>query len=376
MDYEKLHKDTITKLQEMVNSGKITVETARGICADFVAESEDEKIRGAIIHFISHTPTVPKGIIGKEIMIAWLEKQGEQKPNDKAINPKFKVGDWIVYKNNIWKICNISLGTYYELLKINNEVSTRTIEDVDKTAHLWTIQDAKDGDVLEFGDHGRLVVGIVSYVNKTTGKVDVNCLLENNTFKVGNYYNLDTIKPHPATQEQRDTLMKAMADAGYTFDSEKKELKKTEQNHTWSEENERMINTVISDLERHGGKEGSCYSAEINFLKSLKGRVGCEANCTTTKEWSEEDENAIQVLKDIVKHSNEIDENIYTMSLKEKLYDWLKSLRLQSHWKPSDEQMKALSDALSLAKNCGEENAFDLRTLYEQLKKLREGKYA
>ena len=34
-------------------------------------------------------------------------------------------------------------------------------------------------------------------------------------------------------------------------------------------------------------------------------------------------------------------------------------------------KMKALAYALSLAKNCGEENAFDLRTLYEQLKKLR-----
>ena len=31
-----------------------------------------------------------------------------------------------------------------------------------------------------------------------------------------------------------------------------------------------------------------------------------------------------------------------------------------------------LAYALSLAKNCGEESAFDLRTLYEQLKKLRE----
>lgn len=40
-------------------------------------------------------------------------------------------------------------------------------------------------------------------------------------------------------------------------------------------------------------------------------------------------------------------------------------------WKPSDEQMEALANALSLAKNCGEESAFDLRTLYEQLKKLR-----
>ena len=88
--------------------------------------------------------------------------------------------------------------------------------------HLWTIQDAKDGDVLEFEDCRRLVVGIVSYINKSTGKV---CWLENNRFKSRNYYDLDTINPHPASREKRDALMKAMADAGYEWDSEKKELK-------------------------------------------------------------------------------------------------------------------------------------------------------
>ena len=37
---------------------------------------------------------------------------------------------------------------------------------------------------------------------------------------------------HPSTKEQRDTLMKAIADAGYIFDIEKKELKKIEQKST------------------------------------------------------------------------------------------------------------------------------------------------
>ena len=46
-------------------------------------------------------------------------------------------------------------------------------------------------------------------------------------------------------------------------------------------------------------------------------------------------------------------------------------LNRESAWKPSDGQMKALADALSLAKNCGEEGAFDLRVLYEQLEKLK-----
>ena len=42
----------------------------------------DEKVRGAIIHFISHTPTVPKGRINKKTMLAWLEKQKVLTPEE------------------------------------------------------------------------------------------------------------------------------------------------------------------------------------------------------------------------------------------------------------------------------------------------------
>ena len=86
MDYEKLHKDTIAKLQEMVNSGKITVETARGICSDFVPESEDKRIIRRIRlavedHFSSEGIVYHEDMdnVRKEIY-DWLEKQGNQKP--------------------------------------------------------------------------------------------------------------------------------------------------------------------------------------------------------------------------------------------------------------------------------------------------------
>ena len=80
MDYEKLHKDTIAKLQEMVNSGKITVEIARGICADFIPESEDERIRKALLEYFGEQCDMSNwnGVYGYEVY-AWLEKQGEQK---------------------------------------------------------------------------------------------------------------------------------------------------------------------------------------------------------------------------------------------------------------------------------------------------------
>ena len=84
MDYEKLHKDTIAKLQEMVNSGKITVEIARGICADFIQESEDERIRKALIEAIRHNYVLTGSInhIPTKDILAWLEKHSEQKTVD------------------------------------------------------------------------------------------------------------------------------------------------------------------------------------------------------------------------------------------------------------------------------------------------------
>ena len=76
----------------------------------------------------------------------------------------------------------------------------------------------------------------------------------------------------------------------------------------------------------------------LEWIKSLKDRVGCEVNCTTTKEWSEDDKERIknilrvldvQVCRDGAtgKKGNHYQKEI----------DWLKYLRL----KLSDEQMNA-----------------------------------
>lgn len=102
MDYEKLHKDTITKLQEMVNSGKITAETARGICADFVPESEDEKIRRALMKFIEKIPyeRLENDGVSVKDALAWLEKQGEQKlPIEKLSSEMKTVGESLGFTN-------------------------------------------------------------------------------------------------------------------------------------------------------------------------------------------------------------------------------------------------------------------------------------
>ena len=153
-------------------------------------------------------------------------EKNEQKSANK-IEPRFKVGDWVVQNYNLLKIRYVG-NEYYSFETVDAYVDYMLVSEIDSLYHLWTIQDAKVGDVLEFEDHGRRVIGILSYINKTTGKVDVSCLLECNKFKVGVFYNLDTVKPHPVTKEQRDLLFQKIKESGYKWNIETKTLEKLE----------------------------------------------------------------------------------------------------------------------------------------------------
>ena len=70
----------------------------------------------------------------------------------------------------------------------------------------------------------------------------------------------------PATKEQRDALEKAMADAGYTFDFEKKELKK---NNHWKPSEEQL--EALEHFVRSVGESGyaSPYDNNTKRLYSL-----------------------------------------------------------------------------------------------------------
>lgn len=160
----------------------------------------------------------------------------KQKSVDK-IKPEFKVGDWVVRGNTIAQILDIQ-EQYYIGLDINGKdfVSSRFLSG--NKIHLWTIQDAKNGDVLIDKSHIGECVFIFKEARASDIKTDVN-----NPLAIIGYCGInhigftsrlsglgfgDTVNCiyYPATKEQRDTLMKAMNNAGYKWDAEKKELKK------------------------------------------------------------------------------------------------------------------------------------------------------
>ena len=196
-------------------------------------ESEGERIRKKLISYFSavkgfSTLEYNYGITNEEA-ISWLEKQGDDK-----VEQKFKIGDWVVFNNNhqsIYQVEKIEDGYY--ILRHTHGGTFRVCVLHDESLRPWTIQDAKNGDVLAFYSEYRgnkmVQAGIIEkYVGKHGGcsntfKIYVGVNWDNN-LQIGEYMGCSDIRP--ATKEQRDDLMKAMADADYTFDFEKKELKK------------------------------------------------------------------------------------------------------------------------------------------------------
>ena len=80
MDYEQKYKKALERAREELGSGCFDRGTIEYIFPE-LKESEDERIRQAIIDTLKGYRNLgsTNGVL-KENMIAWLEKQGEQKP--------------------------------------------------------------------------------------------------------------------------------------------------------------------------------------------------------------------------------------------------------------------------------------------------------
>ena len=234
-----------------------------------------------------------------------IEKISEQKSADE-VEPKFEI------EKGKWYVCNTSRYTdfivgkaYYcpknGMLKPNeNEIARYVAKDC---FHLWTINDAKNGDVLTTThDNG---IGQITFIFKRIIDDDMYCYcLYDSDMSDKLCFDPCTDSDfigcvsgaeeefHPATKEQRDLLFQKMKEAGYEWDAEKKELRKIKRELAWSEKDEMMI-------------EETLY-----FLREYQHSNRCK------------DENGMQ--------------NSVTCE------NWLKSLRPQKQWKPSDEQIIAL----------------------------------
>lgn len=199
------------------------------------------------------------------------EPQGEQKGTN-AIEPKFKVGDWII-NGRLYTalVLDIENDKYFAEF-VDGSKGFQYIYYVDNHFHLWTIADAKEGDVLVNGSNIFIFYSIVGtrlmgycHVNTDDGRF-YNDIGKNECFCL-----IDDVV-EPATKEQRDLLFQKMKEAGYEWSDEEKELKKIKQ----SNEDVNMCEAVKDVLVNNtmSGSDGRVvYSEEIEWLESLKKKL-------------------------------------------------------------------------------------------------------
>lgn len=206
-DYKKILEGVVNIINttERSDIGFDNICTYIGENCPELRESEDEKIRKDLIGWIEDFPDmIWRGHYKKDV-IAWLEKQGGQKP-------KFKVGDWLINDHCLGEVILLTDDAYM----LDNGQS---IPFSCKTTRLWDIaKDAKEGDVL---------------ASKYGGVILIFARLDSST-SFSSYYNTGGNRNCgwlnkffiPATKEQRYVLIKAMADAGYKWNQEKLKIEK------------------------------------------------------------------------------------------------------------------------------------------------------
>lgn len=100
--------------------------------------------------------------------------------------------------------------------------------------------------------------------------------------------------------------------------------------------------------------------------------VVVEGNATSLKRkeqkpaWSEEDEDRIRQIERIAQQAG------CTQKLQEEIHDWLKSLWPQPHWKPSEDQIQAITYlASSIPPNFLKEQEYTMRLVAEVIEQLK-----
>lgn len=396
----KAYDEVVNKLRHFIAKGVDPLIT-RADVQDFfpeLAESEDEKIRREIINYFKcQTRDEPsrKDIHNK--WISWLERQEGCEVIKK---------DWLEYIKQSWYKEGFIDGKYAEkrCLEWTQNDATILNELIDflknKTVKLqhdlalyasWLKR-----KFYPFEKQGEQKPQRMISAEAKEAMYDKPADTVEPKFKVGDKIYLkpeyrmpddDTPIANTIKEIRRIDDKHYRFDGSYIFieDQDKYELveQKPEENKgnivgissNWSVEDEENFCSVYLDVKSARQNTVNSLSGElkeqeqkrmdevISWLRSLKGRV------LPKQEWSEEDE---QHIDSLLKRLDALCRNKFerTRFAISEDRDWLKSLRPQNTWKPSDEQIECLSDAIEHYNSLGYP-APKLKELLDDLKELK-----
>lgn len=367
-EYEKTRKSLIVYLKEYENNARSEVmvkEFSKWIKwveerKEVEVDEELSKLLNRVIcHFINdiNIPYSERDEVSKKI-IPYVEQL--EHPNSDTIVPSFNVGDWCIDKTD---------GTVFIITKTDGAYTYRTTEDkeyscsyrsLETDARLWTIEDAKAGDIL--ASERSTFIFNKEYM---AGKPQAYCGVMNDYFVKHTNGCWTNEKCHPATKEQREQLFCQISEAGYKWNA--KELKLVEINSTLKEKeaiddaftrmmlkqsNQNSVEWTEADeslYTRCLGILGKCkcnmtvdkVDEELNWFKSLKDKIVSQQSIHN---WSEEDKNMARLIGNAIttdeaskyleeKDIQVIDAHIWLYALKERT--------APQNWNENDSKMSS-----------------------------------
>ena len=181
-----------------------------------------------------------------------------------------------------------------------------------------------------------------------------------------------------ATQQHLSWLLDEVKEVEFDR-AEKKDIETGWNAKEWTDEDNDLLSDVIACITIIQVKKriGELPNFHMKFTplelqswcRSLKKRISEKVKEDTIAkyeqkpaEWSEEDKEMLDAMVDIVANS------LYEpLCPRDKMLDWLKSLRPQPHWKPSEEQMKHLERCFSHGHTSQLPNQHVLESLYNDI---------
>ena len=269
------------------------------------------------------------------IKVCLIEKQSEQKPTDK-VEPKFKIGQTIVYK-----------GT-------ENIAPTK-----------MTITDIAKG---QYWDDNCCIVPISDQDNWKLEKPTAWSEEDENTISEAEVW-LDTLCDY-----LKDSSSAYIPNVRVVISNLKSLKDRVQPQHKqeWSEEDKEMIGNIRSIIERYAFSQSAVdvngdlcekeYIDADSWLKNLKDRCVSKSK----QEVGSDISIVIEDLRELL--CNAVQSPDWVFNLRRDI-DILNSLKHLNRWKPSDEQMKQLG----WIANQNKDNMIgkELMTLYNDLKKLK-----
>lgn len=174
--------------------------------------------------------TVPFDAVVVRMVIDALKDQGFKFDGEKIVpieeKSEFKVGDWLA----------TNYGKVNQVVSVDKDGDGYTLDDDVYFSgswcdmyHLWTISDAKNGDVLACESGWTCIFKSINKYFKDS--FCSYCFMDKDGWFCSKGSNTHTTderingKLYPATKEQRELLFSRMKEAGYEWDAEKKEVK-------------------------------------------------------------------------------------------------------------------------------------------------------